>query len=75
MTTTQDIKRRSFESPHASEQKRKAMKERRALLDEGISQEAHVSLANRGRWPAGSKWFWALSAVYGPPGSVGETGK
>ena len=72
MTTVRDIRTRHFESPHAIEQRRKAQKERRELLDEGISQEAHVSLGNRGKWPAGSVWYWALSAVYGPVGSADQ---
>lgn len=47
-----------------------AERERRTLLEENVTFEAHKALQNKGRWPKGSIYLYAAECVYGPIGSA-----
>ena len=49
----------------ASIQSRQVEKEGRQFIEEA-SLESFSTKAKAKKYPAGSVWFWALSAVYGP---------
>jgi len=47
----------------------KAEKERRIFIEE-VSQDQWILRSRRKQYPAGSIFYWALQAVYGPIGSA-----
>lgn len=72
MSVRREILARKYENRPALEQERKARREGRVLLDKGITEEQHISLANRNRWPEGSVWLWAREEVWSPMGAAKE---
>lgn len=70
MSIPERFRGRIFFNDIKDAQLRKADKERRRLLEEGVTHEAHLSLSNKGKWPTGSIYLYAAQCVYGPIGSA-----
>lgn len=64
--TVATIKRFTFPNERAERKRAEYEREGRELIADNISHEAHLSLANKGKWPQGSVWSYLLNAVYGP---------
>lgn len=64
--TVSAIKRRAFFNERAESKRSEYERQGRELIAENITHEAHISQANRGKWPQGSVYYPALQAVYGP---------
>ena len=60
------IKRMAFFDKRADMKRSEYERQGRELIAENITHEAHISQANRGKWPQGSVYYPALQAVYGP---------
>lgn len=56
----------------AEQQRAKALKEWRAVIDTEVGAEVAKSRAMQGKYPPGSWHAWALDTVYGPVNSAKE---
>lgn len=57
---------------HRQRQTESARRERRQLLFKDMTFEQAQAAAKEKRIPQGSVFYWALSEVYGPIGSIQE---